>query len=868
MTKKPWCGLLGVLLAALTLCAPVAAAEEAAHPNTWIVLVGINNYNDKQIKPRPHAEDDVKALYNLFTSKDYLGVPADHIRLLLGGTDAKLKSESATKANILASLEWLASNAKRDDLVIFTFVGEGGPLGEKSERRCYFAKDTLFKDRNKTAVADGDIDDRLGKLKSRRFCAFIDIDFRGFKNDPKVIEATLGGSPYKEFLSDDGTEERAFRPGRVVFLATNGLSTSLDLKEQGLFTNALLTGLKGAADKDGYEPDGVVTVDELAKYLDKEIPELAKKYGKTPMEQAQHHFVLGDRSEGFVLTTNPAVAGKVEARLKKFDKLVKDKKLTDTLVTEGRQLLQRMPKLEAQQNLRKAYQKVADGKITVEELKKERDKIVASLKLDKDIAERFATKVYEGADMVAKDYVKKLNEGELVGWAIRGLYRKLGERLPTDLADRLDKVKTMKEKELRQLLIDAREKLGKREDLAGDKDIDLALQRMMGNLKDPYSTYIDPDTLERFKRGTEGSYIGVGVQIETDPETGMLKVRTPIWGGPAYKAGIRAGDLITEIIRDVDKDGKPLEKPDVISTKGLATGDAVKKILGKEGTPVKLKVKRPGADKPEVLELKRGKIEMETVLGFQRKSDDHWDFMIDPKTKIGYIRLTQFTRHSAADMTKAVEQLKKQGVKGLVLDLRFNPGGLLDQAYYISDLFIDDGLVVSIRPREGKERKLTGFSEGSVTDFPMVCMVNGGSASGSEIVSACLQDHKRAIIVGERSFGKGSVQNVIPFGGGEMKMTTASFWRPSGRNLNKSSTSGKEDEDWGVIPDKGFLLPLSRKERDDLEERQTETEVIYHKGATPKFSNPDFKDRQLDLALTYLRDQIKLAGRVPAKKAS
>src|SRR5205085_5268284 len=140
--------------------------------------------------------------------------------------------------------------------------------------------------------------------------------------------------------------------------------------------------------------------------------------------------------------------------------------------------------------------------------------------------------------------------------------------------------------------------------------------------------------------------------------------------------------------------------------------------------------------------------------------------------------------------------------KGFVLDLSFNSGGLLTSAVEISDRFIDDGLIVTMKPRVGKPSVFMGESEGSLLDFPMVCLINGGSASGSEIVSACLQDHNRAVIIGERSYGKGSVQNIQPFEGGDLKLTTASFWRPNGRNLNKSSTDGKDSDVWGVVPDK------------------------------------------------------------------
>jgi carboxyl-terminal processing protease len=151
----------------------------------------------------------------------------------------------------------------------------------------------------------------------------------------------------------------------------------------------------------------------------------------------------------------------------------------------------------------------------------------------------------------------------------------------------------------------------------------------------------------------------------------------------------------------------------------------------------------------------------------------------------------------------------------------------------------------------------------------MVCLVNGHSASGSEIVSACLQDHNRAVIMGERSYGKGSVQNIQPFEEGELKLTTASFWRPSGKNLNKSSTTGKEDADWGVTPDKGFILKLSRKERDELEDSLHKQEVIPRRDApsTSKEAPSDFKDRQLEMSVKYLRDQIRIASNVTTRKA-
>src|SRR5262249_42915175 len=254
-----WLGaVLALGLLALPLRAEQPKAEQAKSSQPYVVLVGISNYADKQIKPRPHAEDDAKALYELFTNKKYLGVDAEHCRLLLGDSDKTPGSQPATRENILKALHWIADNAKSNDLVVFGFFGEGGPLGESGAHRCYFASDSTFQGRNKDAVAAAEIDEALKKLKSQRVCVLLDVNFKGFTTtDKKMPEPTLGSPPYKEFLGDDEGEEHTAKPGRALFLATNGLQTSLDLKDHGVFAEALLKGLEGAADKDGYEPDGL-----------------------------------------------------------------------------------------------------------------------------------------------------------------------------------------------------------------------------------------------------------------------------------------------------------------------------------------------------------------------------------------------------------------------------------------------------------------------------------------------------------------------------------------------------------------------------------------------------------------------------------
>jgi C-terminal peptidase prc len=859
---------------AIVLNVPTRAAEEAVpQPQAYVVLVGIDKYADAAIKPREHAEDDAKAFYDLLSSKDYLGVKQDHIRLLLGATDEKRKSQPATHANVVKALQWLAEKSGKDDLVIFAFFGEGAPHRDQA---CYFCSDSTLKGRAKDALVPEEIAHEMNRLKSQKFCAFIDVNFKGFDGGKDAPAEADPEKIYQEYFGNEKDEdELPQKAGRIVFAANDGLSPPLAVEKHGLFARVILDGLKGAADKEGYEPDGVVTIDELVEYVGKVMPGLIHKHGKTDDEKKEFPVILGARLNHFVLTQNPAVMPKVRERLAKLAQLKKDNKITAEIAEEGQNLLSRMPKLDAQRNLRKEYQKLADGGLEVKEFLDNRTNLVSGTKLQRDLAEKYAKKVMEAIDQIGRKYVKEVSAGELTALAIRGLYARVDEKIPSDISERLSKAKSLRKPELRSLLADAREKLGKREDLADHKDIDVSLQRMLFRL-DPHSTYFDKDTVERFKQDTQGEFTGIGAQVGKEAGRDLLKIITPIKGSPAYKKGLQAGDLITSIIREEDNDGNKINPPEVTSTKGMKVEEAVKKILGKPGTKVKLAIERDG--KPMDVEIERGKVEVETVIGARRKDDDSWDFYIDPTYQIAYIHLTQFSRNTFRDLFNAMKDLDKKGVKGVVLDLRFNPGGLLDSAVKISEMFMGDGLIVNIKPRIGeqepyysqpKDPQSKNLMDRGVLNPPMAVLINGHSASASEIVSACLQDHGRAVVIGERSYGKGSVQNIQTFDGGEMKLTIATYWRPSGKNIHRGSTGGKDEDEWGVLPSKGFEVKQTPRERGELEEAMRDREVIARKDkSAPNEAKTEFKDRQLEKALEYLREQIKIASRLQAKKAS
>ena len=325
-----------------------------------------------------------------------------------------------------------------------------------------------------------------------------------------------------------------------------------------------------------------------------------------------------------------------------------------------------------------------------------------------------------------------------------------------------------------------------------------ALEGMLQNL-DQHSSFINTSEWKQFRKQIEGKFGGIGIQVGVDPETGRLRVIAPMVGTPAYEAGVLAGDQIMEI------DGH--------SAEGMSPDKAVEVLTGRPGTEVKLTVLHEGIEQAETVTITRAIIEVPSVLGDHREPDDQWDFMIDKDKKIGYVRISSFIQNTADELRKALDQLKEDGVKGLILDLRDNPGGLLSSAVEISDLFLDDGKIVCTEGRNTIPKSYVAQKDSPFEDFPMVVLVNQNSASASEIVSAALQDNKRAVVIGQRSYGKGSVQNILELDDGNsvLKLTVASYHRPNGENIHRFSDAKTTDK-WGVSPDPGMEVKLAPSE--------------------------------------------------------
>ena len=408
--------------------------------------------------------------------------------------------------------------------------------------------------------------------------------------------------------------------------------------------------------------------------------------------------------------------------------------------------------------------------------------------------------------------------------------------------------------ELMRVFVDTFEQIDRNyvKDVDRRELVEAAVRGMLSKL-DPYSDYIGPNELTRFTEEVEQEFGGVGIQVHWDAEHREILVMTPLPGSPAYAAGIRAGDRIVEI------EGKPVRE----FPEGREIQQAVSLLKGDPGVEVAVTVKHPASDDLEKVTLKRAIIQLDTVLGDTRNPDGTWNYLLDGHDKIGYIRLTHFTRRSAEELRTALQSLREQELRGLILDLRYNPGGLLQSAVETADLFIESGVIVSTDGRNSHERKWYAKKFGTFSGFPMAVLVNHFSASASEIVSACLQDHDRAIVVGERSWGKGSVQNVIELEGGDsaLKLTTASYHRPSGKNIHRFPGYSESDE-WGVQPSDGFDVKFSLEEALKYQEYRRDRDLPPSGGAAPA----EFKDSQLQKAIEAVEQQLAggTAGEKPA----
>ncbi len=373
---------------------------------------------------------------------------------------------------------------------------------------------------------------------------------------------------------------------------------------------------------------------------------------------------------------------------------------------------------------------------------------------------------------------------------------------------------------------------------------------------DPFTSMIWPNDLEEFNKTTQGEFSGVGIQIQSD-EDGSLKVATPLEDSPAYKAGIKSGDIVTHI------NGK--------NAKGITLNQAVKTITGARGTRVTLTVRSPDG-KVKDYDIRRDTIKVASVKGWLHRPGGGWDFFVDHDNKIGYMRMTNFTKDTADELDRALDDMGKAGARAAILDLRYNPGGLLTAATDVSDKFLGEGTIVSTHPDRDTGNAptiATAKADGDDAAIPLVVLVNQYSASASEIVSGALKDHKRALIVGERTFGKGSVQMLFPLTdrSAYLKLTTSHYYLPLGRCIHREENS----QEWGVDPD--VTVEMTPEQMRAAIDARQELDILRDINAAPA----EGEQRKLNDVAPEVREQVKedtkakadgqkLADGKPAKK--
>lgn len=342
---------------------------------------------------------------------------------------------------------------------------------------------------------------------------------------------------------------------------------------------------------------------------------------------------------------------------------------------------------------------------------------------------------------------------------------------------------------------------------------------------DPYSQYITPDEMEDLRIETEGEFSGLGIEVIV--QDGILTVITPMLGSPAFSAGVMAGDKIIHI------EGEPAER--------ISLREAIKRLRGAPGTKVTITVMHPGETEPKDITIERGVVHLRSVRGVE---------MLDDDKKIGYIAITSFQEDTPEEFDNAIEDLLQKGMQALILDLRFNPGGLLDTSVEVADKFLEEGVIVSTKGRDKSQDHIyRAEKSGTYTNFPIVVLINKGSASAAEIVAGAIRDNNRGLLVGTTTFGKGSVQSLVPVEKGEsaIKLTTAKYYTPSGKLIHNI----------GIAPD--IVVELNTEETKNLQEylsrlnnadslKKDNDEVAPSEGK-------DYVDIQLQRALDVLRNE-------------
>jgi carboxyl-terminal processing protease len=469
----------------------------------------------------------------------------------------------------------------------------------------------------------------------------------------------------------------------------------------------------------------------------------------------------------------------------------------------------------------------------------------------------YAANVLYTIQLIEVGYVRSVSRADLLHPALRALYAASGESPPNSLHDDIQKAK--KDDDVRALLNRTRRRpeIAKR---LSDSDAFLASCRAMCATLDPHCEVYEDDGITCKLPAGRLDNNGSGIDLEDNGGTGSVRVKEVHPGGPAQKAGIRPGDRITAI------DGKRLAKETAADALRMLNGGSLGTAslgLGTEellrGGKVSVDYERDGQSSARQLTFEAKQFRAETVYGVQRSDDNSWSYWIDRQNKIAQVRIGPIMKDTANELREVLSHLKGDGMRGLLLDLRWCPGGILTEAVNMAELFLGERRIFTIKGRAvDAQVEMDGRKSGFYLNLPLLLLVNDQTSGGAELIAAAIQDHKRAQIAGQRTKGKASIQilRALPYPGTYLKMTNAMFIRPSGKNLNRFPDSSPKD-DWGVRPDPGLELRVSAKLNQQLREWWL-LQTLRPGPSTERLPLDDpSADPQRQFALQALRGRIK-----------
>lgn len=839
--------LLGVSFApasAIEEIGPSGVPVRRGYRSAFAIVVGIETNGTVPSAPRPYARADAYAIHQRMLASDGLGAPREQTWLLTDRPDERPGARLASADNLREALRAVADRAGPDDLLVFFFKGSALPEEQEARWLGATADSASFA---RTSLLGDELRDLFAEIKCHWVLAFVDLAVAPFAGANPT-----SGRASPESLADGS---RIFGvlsgSGRVVIGADGaGKGGPVDERRgQGRFTDALMRAWSGdAADTDGGEPDGWVTAAELWTYLERSFPAPRSDPGTSPTKWAV------TRVPPLRIGVNRAVWPKIENQAALLARLESAGQIDGERRIEGTRLLAAMPRDQAARGLRKAYVELAAGAISVDDLTKVRTEALAARGVDPEIARRFADALIEARQLIDERYVLPGKGADAIAAGVHRLFREEVEEVPPVIETVLESAASANPEAFANALLQARMVLGTSEPEPESDAIDQALGTALRSL-DPYSRHVPREELGNDRRAVDGHFAGLGLQVRYDEGNRLFTVVTPLFGSPAFEAGVRAGDRILEI------DGKDL--------RSLSRDEAMAMLVGAPGRSTRLTFDHgghPAHGSRFTKEMRFTDVKVQTVLGYRRRVDYTWDHWLDRDSRIAYARLASFDGQTADDLRRVMGQLRRDGMlAGLVLDLRFNGGGVLTSAIDVAGMFVK-GTIVTIQQRDGKKDERRGRDFFPFDDFPMVVLVNRGSASGSEIVAAALADHRRAVVVGDRTFGKGSVQDIVETrrSEGALRLTTAFFTRPNGQKLHRGPDD-KPSDPWGVVPEPENRVVLLPEEERRLARDLRARELIQAGDPTPPPAPDPQLQRALDIFATKGSRAVESVRGVPSR---